>query len=108
MKYYSAWAKKGNLLLQEKDGPAEHSAKWNVRQKNKVLLYRYMLTENILMAAKCRWFPEEGWVGEEVIWVKSVKKYKLTVIKINNRVIAYSMLPVVNNNALHIWKLLGE
>lgn len=93
------------MLLQEKDGPEEYYAEWNVRQKNKVLLID---TENILMVAKCRWFPGEGvgWWGGNTS--KECQKVQTHSYKINNRVITYSMLSIVNNNALHIWKLLGE
>ena len=45
-----------------------------------------------------------GWAK----WVKGVKRYKLSVIKYIVMGVTYSMVTIVDNTVLHIWKLLRD
>lgn len=50
-----------------------------------------------------------GGGGGQAKWVKGVERYKLPVIKyLRHRDVTYSMMTIVINTVLHIWKLLRE
>ena len=110
MEYYSAIKKEGNpAICDNMDGPWGHYAKWNKSDKERQILYELTYIWNLKkknhqthryreQTDGCqRWGGGRG--GE---MGEGGQRYKLPVISLD------SMVTIVNNTELYIWKLLRE
>ena len=93
------------------DGTWGHYAKWNKSDRKGQVLHdvTYMWTlkggkKTSSQEQRKDLLPEAG-VGRWAKWLKGVKRYKLPIIS-KSRWYMYSMVTIVKNTVLPIWKLL--
>ena len=96
--YYAKWS----MLGREREISYGLTYMWNLKTKTKPKQYKIELidTENRLVVAR----GGEGWAKQ----VKGIKRYKPSIIKeISHGDVMYSMMIIVSNIILHVWKLKG-